>query len=465
MSAKQILFDEYARESLKVGVDIVANTVRATLGPRGRNVALGTKFGAPIITHDGVTVAKEIEIKDRFINLGAQLTKEAASRTGDVAGDGTTTSTVLAQAMIHEGIRNIAAGANPMAIKRGIEAATTAVVEALRQMATPVQGREGLTQIATLASADPEIGKLIGEAMDKIGASGVISVEESRGIESEVEYVEGMSFDRGYVSPYLVTDAERQIATLDEPYILITDKRISSNTDVVPILEEVLRSGKREFLIICDDFDGEALATLIVNKMRGNLNAVAVEGSGLWGQPEGSARRYRHHDWRPGHLGKSGPPPRRCHAGGHGWLPPNSDHQRRNQPARRPRLRRCARTARQAAQSAYRRRKHRLRPREAAGTAREAVRRRGDHSRRRRHRIRAQRAQGAGGRRVARGARRGGGRDRPRWWSGAAARRGGDRQHQYRLRGDDWRQAREKRARRSSGVDCRELGPRAAQWS
>ena len=280
MPAKQILFDEYARESLKVGVDIVANTVRATLGPRGRNVALGKKFGAPIITHDGVTVAKEIEIKDRFINLGAQLTKEAASRTGDVAGDGTTTSTVLAQAMIHEGIRNIAAGANPMAIKRGIEAATTAVVEALRQMATPVQGREGLTQIATLASADPEIGKLIGEAMDKIGASGVISVEESRGIESEVEYVEGMSFDRGYVSPYLVTDAERQTATLDEPYILITDKRISSNTDVVPILEEVLRSGKREFLIICDDFDGEALATLIVNKMRGNLNAVAVKAPG-----------------------------------------------------------------------------------------------------------------------------------------------------------------------------------------
>lgn len=281
MPAKQMLFDEYARESLKVGVDIVANTVKVTLGPKGRNVALGKKFGAPMITHDGVTVAKEIEIKDRFINLGAQLCKEAASKTGDVAGDGTTTSTVLAQAMIHEGIRNIAAGANPMAIKRGIEAATLAVVEALRQMATPVQGREGLTQIATLASADPEIGELIGEAMDKIGTNGVISVEESQGLHSEIEYVEGMSFDRGYVSPYLSTDAERQTATLDEPLILITDKRISSNTDIVPILEQVLRSGKREFLIIADDFDGEALATLIVNKLRGNLSAVAVKAPGF----------------------------------------------------------------------------------------------------------------------------------------------------------------------------------------
>jgi len=281
MAPKQMLFDEYARDSLKIGVDIVANTVKVTLGPKGRNVALGKRFGAPSITHDGVTVAKEIEIQDRFVNLGALLTKEAASKTGDVVGDGTTTSTVLAQAMIHEGMRNIAAGANPMGIKRGIELATEAVVGALQAMATPVDGREGLVQIAALASADQEIGNLVGEAMDRVGANGVITVEESRGMASEIEFVEGMSFDRGYVSPYLSTDTERQTATLDEPLILVTDKRISSAADVVPLLEQVLGSGKKEMLIIADDFDGDALAMLIVNKMRGNLNAVAVKAPGF----------------------------------------------------------------------------------------------------------------------------------------------------------------------------------------
>ncbi len=281
MAAKQVLFDEYARESLKTGVDIVANTVKVTLGPKGRNVALGKKFGAPTITHDGVTVAKEIEIKDRFVNLGVQITKEAASKTGDVAGDGTTTSTVLAQAIVHEGLKNIAAGANPMALKRGIEAATEAVVQALQEMATPVSGQEGLTQIATLASADPEIGELVGEAMHRLTANGVITVDESQGMRSEIEYVEGMSFDRGYVSPYLATETERQTATLEEPYILITDKRISAVADIVPILEQVLRSGKKELLVIADDFDGDALATLIVNKQRGNLSAVAVKAPGF----------------------------------------------------------------------------------------------------------------------------------------------------------------------------------------
>ncbi len=280
MPPKQLLFDEYARESLKIGVDIVANTVKVTMGPKGRNVALGKRFGAPVITHDGVTVANEIEIRDRFVNMGAQLTKEAASKTGDVAGDGTTTSTILAQAMIHEGMRNIAAGANPMSLKRGIEAATRVAVEALKAMATPVDGKEGLTQIATLASADPEIGGLIGEAMDRVSANGVITIEESRGMTSEIEYVEGMSFDRGYVSPYLATDAERNIAELSQPLILITDKRISAAGDIIPLLDLVLRSGKKEMLLICDDFDGEALATVIVNKMRGNLNAVAVKAPG-----------------------------------------------------------------------------------------------------------------------------------------------------------------------------------------
>jgi chaperonin GroEL len=281
MPAKQVLFDEYARESLKTGVDIVANTVKVTLGPKGRNVALGKKFGAPTITHDGVTVAKEIEIKDRFVNLGVQITKEAASKTGDVAGDGTTTSTVLAQAIVHEGLKNIAAGANPMALKRGIEAATEAVVQALQDMTTPVSGQEGLTQIATLASADPEIGELVGEAMHRLTANGVITVDEGQGMRSEIEYVEGMSFDRGYVSPYLATETERQTATLEEPYILLTDKRISAVADIVPILEQVLRSGKKELLIVADDFDGDALATLIVNKQRGNLTAVAVKAPGF----------------------------------------------------------------------------------------------------------------------------------------------------------------------------------------
>ena len=246
MPAKQLLFDEMARESLRAGVDIVANTVRVTLGPKGRNVALGKKFGAPAVTHDGVTVAKEIEVRDRFVNLGVQITKEAASKTGDDAGDGTTTSTVLAQAMIHEGFKNVAAGASPVGIKHGIEVATEAVVEALQKMATPVSGREGLDQIATLASADPEIGALVGEAMDRVGPNGVITIEESRGMGSELDFVEGMSFDKGYASPYLVTDTERLQAELEEPYIFITDARISHAGDIIPELEAVLNSGKTE---------------------------------------------------------------------------------------------------------------------------------------------------------------------------------------------------------------------------
>ena len=276
-----MLFEENARESLRTGVDIVAETVKMTLGPRGRNVALGQKFGAPVVTHDGVTVAKEIEIKDRFVNLGVQLTKQAASKTGDVAGDGTTTSTVLAQSMVHEGLRNIAAGANPMGIKRGIELATAAVVKALEALSIPVNGLEGLTQIAALASADDEIGALVGEAMDHVGTSGIITVDESKGLSSEIEYVEGMSWDKGYVSPYLVTDSERLTATLTDPLILITDKRLWGQSDIVPILDQVLRSGKKEFLIVCEDCDGDSLSTLIVNKMRGTMVVVAVKSPGF----------------------------------------------------------------------------------------------------------------------------------------------------------------------------------------
>jgi len=281
MPAKQLLFDEMAREALRTGVDIVADTVKATLGPKGRNVALGKKFGAPQVTHDGVTVAKEIEVKDRFVNLGVQIVKQAASKTGDVAGDGTTTSTVLAQAMIHEGFKNIAAGSSPVGIKRGIELATEAVVEELQRMATPVKGREGLTQIAALASGDQEIGELVGEALDRVGPDGIITIEEGRGLRSEIEYVEGLSFDKGYVSPFLVTDNERMIADLDEPFIFITDARISHAGDIVPILEAVLNQGRKELLIIAEDFDGDALATVIVNNQRGNLRCVAVKAPGF----------------------------------------------------------------------------------------------------------------------------------------------------------------------------------------
>lgn len=281
MPAKQLLFDEMARESLRTGVDIVANTVRVTLGPKGRNVAIGKRFGAPAITHDGVTVAKEIEIRDRFVNLGVQITKQAASKTGDVAGDGTTTSTVLAQAMITEGFKNLAAGASPIGMKRGIELATEAVVEALQKLATPVHGREGLTQIATLASADPEIGALVGEAMDRVGADGVITIEESRGMRSELEFVEGMSFDKGYASPYLATDTERLIAEIEDPLIFITDARISHAGDIIPILEAVINSGKKELVIIADDFDGDALATVIVNNQRGNLRCAVAKAPGF----------------------------------------------------------------------------------------------------------------------------------------------------------------------------------------
>ena len=280
--AKQLLFDEAARHALKNGVDALADAVKITLGPKGRNVVLEKKFGSPTITNDGVTIAKDIELEDPFENIGAQLAKEIASKTNDIAGDGTTTATVLGQGIVHEGLKNVAAGANPMALKRGIEKGANALLEAIKKNAIPVTTREQMAQVAAIsANNDPAIGELIADVMEKVGKDGVITVEESKGIETETEYVEGMNFDRGYISPYFITNPERMECVVDDPYILITDKKLSSVNDIVPMLEKVLQSGSKNLLIICDDCDGEALATLAVNKLRGTINVCAVKAPGF----------------------------------------------------------------------------------------------------------------------------------------------------------------------------------------
>jgi chaperonin GroEL len=278
---KQLAFGEDARRRLKAGMDILSDAVVTTLGPKGRNVALDKRFGSPTITHDGVTVAKEIELKDPFENMGAQLLKEAATKTNDVAGDGTTTATLLAAMIVSEGLKNVTAGANPMLIKRGILKATEAVVEQIKEKSTEVKDKTDIAHVAAISAADMEIGELIAEVMDKVGKDGVITVEESKGLAFETEYVEGMQLDRGYISPYFVTNPERMEAELEEPYILITDKKISAVTDIVPLLEKLVQVGKREMLVVAEDVDGEALATLVLNKLRGMLNCVAVKAPGF----------------------------------------------------------------------------------------------------------------------------------------------------------------------------------------
>ncbi|MFN7035213.1 MAG: chaperonin GroEL [Bellilinea sp.] len=281
MAAKQLVFSEEARRRLKNGIDIVATAVATTLGPKGRNVALDRKFGSPTITHDGVTVAKEIELEDPFENMGAQLLKEAATKTNDIAGDGTTTSTVLAHAIVTEGLKTLAAGANPMLLKRGIEAAAKLVSEEIRKQAIDITTKEDIANVATISAQDRTIGNLIAEVMDKVGKDGVITVEESKGLEFETEYVEGMQFDRGYISPYFITDPEHMEAVIQDPYILIHDKKISAAQDIVPILEKLVQVGKRDLVIIAEDVDGEALATLVLNKLRGMLNVLAVKAPGF----------------------------------------------------------------------------------------------------------------------------------------------------------------------------------------
>ena len=279
--AKQLVFDEDARRSLKKGIDIISEAVKSTLGPKGRNVALDKKFGAPTVTHDGVTVAKEISLENPFENMGAQLLKEAATRTNDVAGDGTTTATVLAQAIVTEGLKNLAAGANPMQLKQGIDKGTEAVVEYIRSKAIPVEEKKEIAQIAAISAADDTIGQLIAEVMDRVGKDGVITVEESRGTTFETEYVEGMQIDKGYISAYFVTNTEKMEASIDDPYILITDKKISAVQDILPVLEKMTQQGKRDIVIIAEDVDGEALATLVVNKLRGILNVLSVKAPGF----------------------------------------------------------------------------------------------------------------------------------------------------------------------------------------
>ena len=278
--AKQILFDEEARRALGRGVDALANAVKVTLGPKGRNVVLDKKYGAPTITNDGVTIARDIELEDPFENMGAQLVKEVATKTNDIAGDGTTTATLLAQAMIQEGMRNVVAGANPMIVKKGIDMAVKTLVEEIKSKAQKVETKAKIAQVASISSADSEVGELIAEAMEKVGKDGVITVEESKSMDTNLSVVEGMQFDRGYISPYMVTDTDKMEAGLDNPYILITDRKISAIADILPILEKVVKQGK-ELMIIAEDLDGEALATLVVNKLRGTFKALAVKAPGF----------------------------------------------------------------------------------------------------------------------------------------------------------------------------------------
>ncbi|MDK2980792.1 MAG: chaperonin GroEL [Chloroflexota bacterium] len=281
MAAKQLVFGEEARRKLRNGIDIVAESVATTLGPKGRNVALDRKFGSPTITHDGVTVAKEIELEDPFENMGAQLLKEAATKTNDIAGDGTTTSTVLAHAMVTEGLKTLAAGANPMMLKRGIEAASKAVADAIKEQAIEISTKEEIANVATISAQDRQIGDLIADVMDKVGKDGVITVEESKGLEFEQEYVEGMQFDRGYISSYFITDSDHMESVIEEPYILIYDKKISAAQDLLPLLEKLVQVGKRDLVILAEDVDGEALATMVLNKLRGTLNVLAVKAPGF----------------------------------------------------------------------------------------------------------------------------------------------------------------------------------------
>lgn len=278
--SKEIKFSSDARSAMVRGVDILADTVKVTLGPKGRNVVLEKSFGSPLITNDGVTIAKEIELEDHFENMGAKLVSEVASKTNDIAGDGTTTATVLTQAIVREGIKNVTAGANPIGIRRGIEAAVAAAVEALKNKAIPVANKEAIAQVAAVSSRSEKVGEYISEAMEKVGKDGVITIEESRGMETELEVVEGMQFDRGYLSQYMVTDSEKMVADLENPYILITDKKISNIQEILPLLESILQSN-RPLLIIADDVDGEALPTLVLNKIRGTFNVVAVKAPGF----------------------------------------------------------------------------------------------------------------------------------------------------------------------------------------
>ncbi len=278
--AKQIVYGEEARKALLSGIDQLANTVKVTLGPKGRNVVLGKKFGSPLITNDGVTIAKDVELEDAFENMGAQLVREVATKTNDIAGDGTTTATLLAQAIVHEGLKNVSAGANPMVMRKGMEKAVETAIETIKANSETIKGSDDIARVGAVSSGDESVGKLIAEAMDKVGASGVITIEESKTAETGLEVVEGMQFDRGYISPYMVTDTEKMEAVIDDPYILITDKKISSIQEILPLLEQIVKTGKK-LVIIAEDVEGDALATLLVNRLRGNFTCVCVKAPGF----------------------------------------------------------------------------------------------------------------------------------------------------------------------------------------
>ena len=307
MASKDVRFGESARARMVNGVNILANAVKITLGPKGRNVVLDRSFGAPTITKDGVSVAKEIELKDKFENMGAQMVKEVASKTSDVAGDGTTTATVLAQSILQEGMKYVAAGMNPMDLKRGIDKAVIAITEELKKISKPCTTTKEIAQVGAIsANADEAIGKIISDAMEKVGKEGVITVEDGKGLESELDVVEGMQFDRGYVSPYFINTPDKQTAILEDPFILLHDKKISNIREMLPVLEAVAKAG-RPLLIIAEDIDGEALATLVVNNLRGILKTCRRQGAGLRRSSQGDARRHRDPDRRYGHRGRSGP--------------------------------------------------------------------------------------------------------------------------------------------------------------
>ena len=278
--AKQIVYGEEARKALLSGIDQLANTVKVTLGPKGRNVVLGKKFGSPLITNDGVTIAKDVELEDAFENMGAQLVREVATKTNDIAGDGTTTATLLAQAIVHEGLKNVSAGANPMVMRKGMEKAVETAIETIKANSETIKGSDDIARVGAVSSGDESVGKLIAEAMDKVGASGVITIEESKTAETGLEVVEGMQFDRGYISPYMVTDTDKMEAVIDDPYILITDKKISSIQEILPLLEQIVKTGKK-LVIIAEDVEGDALATLLVNRLRGNFTCVCVKSPGF----------------------------------------------------------------------------------------------------------------------------------------------------------------------------------------
>ena len=278
--AKQIVYGEEARKALLSGIDQLANTVKVTLGPKGRNVVLGKKYGAPLITNDGVTIAKDVELEDAFENMGAQLVREVATKTNDIAGDGTTTATLLAQAIVHEGLKNVSAGANPMVMRKGMEKAVETAIETIKANSETIKGSDDIARVGAVSSGDESVGKLIAEAMDKVGASGVITIEESKTAETGLEVVEGMQFDRGYISPYMVTDTDKMEAVIDDPYILITDKKISSIQEILPLLEQIVKTGKK-LVIIAEDVEGDALATLLVNRLRGNFTCVCVKAPGF----------------------------------------------------------------------------------------------------------------------------------------------------------------------------------------